>query len=230
MSKDTHYDKEALAELEQLYLRDSREFIDVLRIHRHDYLNHLQVIMGSIQLKRSDYALDYIKEVIDGLKKESRISNIKHPEVAALLLKKIHQAEEKAVTLEIDMESDLKGLKLPATDLVRIIGNLIDNALYAVAALTESDRKVEVLFAEGDSEYIIEVFNNKPVVPVEVQEKIFHKGFTTKGIEGSGLGLYIVKELVTENGGTIDFTSNEEEGTTFTIRFSKETCESEKQS
>ncbi|KNZ69065.1 signal transduction histidine kinase regulating citrate/malate metabolism [Thermincola ferriacetica] len=214
--------REQEAEVYKVHLEENRELIDVLRSHRHDFLNHLQVIMGCIHLNRAENALNYINEVVDSLKNESLISNMEHPEVAALLFKKMHHAEQDGIRLVVRPESDLRGLDLPASVISRILGNLVDNAFYAVKGLpAEEDRTVEITFSEDSRRFIIKVCNSKPAIPPELQEKVFQKGFTTKGRNGSGLGLYIVKELTEKHGGTVELTSNEEKGTVFAICFPK---------
>jgi signal transduction histidine kinase len=52
----------------------------------------------------------------------------------------------------------------------------------------------------------------------EVKEKIFGSFFSTKGSQGTGLGLLVSRKLIEEHGGTIDVTSQLGEGTTFTVR------------
>ena len=51
-----------------------------------------------------------------------------------------------------------------------------------------------------------------------VQKKIFQTFFSTKGSRGTGLGLMIAKKIVDEHGGTIFFSSEPGQGTTFTVR------------
>ncbi|GAB4263752.1 sensor histidine kinase [Thermincola ferriacetica] len=201
---------------------DSREIIEILRLYRHDFLNHLQVITGFIQLNRPDNALNYINEVVDALKKQSLISNMEHPEVASLLFKKMYYAEREGIRFTVEPGSNLRGLDIPASVISGIIGNLVDNALYAARNLPPGeDRTVEIAFGEDNRCFFIEVWYKRPVIPPELQEKVFRKNFTTKGSEGTGFGLFIVKELAEAHGGTVELTSNEEEGTVFTFTFPK---------
>jgi signal transduction histidine kinase len=53
-----------------------------------------------------------------------------------------------------------------------------------------------------------------------MEKKIFDPFFTTKGPdEGQGLGLYIVQQIITKYGGTIELDRGRGTGTTFVIRF-----------
>lgn len=203
-------------------LIESKEMLDVLRTHRHDFKNQLQVIYGAIQLEKLDYALNYIKTIDEELIVGTAITNLKQFELASLIYKKMHYAEHNALKFIASIESDFANLKISPIDLCRIAGNLIDNALFAVEQLSAEDRVVEITTDEDENFYILEVFNKNPVISQEIQCKIFEQGFTTKGIQGSGLGLHIVKSLTEKYNGEIKLVSDEENGTLFTIKFPKE--------
>ncbi|KNZ69066.1 signal transduction histidine kinase regulating citrate/malate metabolism [Thermincola ferriacetica] len=211
--------KEKEAELNQACLKESQELVGILRTHRHDFFNHLQVIMGSIQLGKKDHALQYIKEVTDRLKTDTSISNLEHPEIAALLLKKRHNAESRGIRFSVDLKSKLLGLKISAITISQIIGNLIDHALDAAENVSADDRQVKVTFSENGEGFFLEVACRRPLVPEQLRDKIFEKGFSAKGLEGSGLGLHTVKKLTEKHGGTVSLTGNEEVGTVFTVYF-----------
>jgi len=70
-----------------------------------------------------------------------------------------------------------------------------------------------------DNSYIIEVEDNGSGIPDEYQTKIFDMFFRAhQGIEGSGLGLYIVVDTLNVLKGKIDFTSKTRKGTTFRVQ------------
>jgi signal transduction histidine kinase len=71
--------------------------------------------------------------------------------------------------------------------------------------------------SEGD-EALVQVADNGCGMTPEVQAKIWEPFFTTKGKEGTGLGLDISRKLIVSHGGTITFTSAPGAGTTFEIR------------
>lgn len=208
--------KEMEYEVEKVRMVENRTLVDVLRSNRHDFSNHLQVILGYIQLKKSDMAVHYIKEITGRLGGQTSISNIKDMGVAALLLKKENLAESRGLQLNINIETDLSDLTVPSSDLIRILGNLIDNALDAVGKVP-SNPPVNVFIRKERSVFKFTVSNREPLIPPEVKDRVFDKGFTTKGEDGSGLGLYIVRELVQKNGGTAELISNGEHGTKFTV-------------
>ena len=76
------------------------------------------------------------------------------------------------------------------------------------------------LSAKHDSKNVtLEIADTGPGVSKENQRKIFEPFHSTKGLKGSGLGLYIVKQLVERNGGKIDLKSKVGQGTVFSLRF-----------
>jgi signal transduction histidine kinase len=100
--------------------------------------------------------------------------------------------------------------------LKQILLNIIMNALQAM----ENDGGkllVETASAGADKVSII-VTDNGPGIPTESIDRIFDRYFTTKAPgEGTGLGLFVTKNLVDSMGGDIKVTSINGEGTTFIV-------------
>ncbi|RIV44490.1 sensor histidine kinase [Flagellimonas pelagia] len=109
--------------------------------------------------------------------------------------------------------------KLDRTQLIRVITNLVKNAIQAVPDV-ESPRILVTVATEGPH-VKISVADNGVGILDENREKVFEPKFTTKS-SGTGLGLGMVKNIVENYGGTINFTSKIGKGTVFTIRFPKE--------
>lgn len=215
-------EKEYELEINKRMLQKNQEMIRVLRSHRHDFQNHLQVIMGLVQLGRNEGAVSYIKEVVQSFRESSSPVNIKNIDLAALFISKQQQAEDRGIRLELELRSDLGGLVVPAADISRILGNLVDNAFDAVEELDDpAERLVKVSFQEDEAHFIISVLNERPLIPETIQDKIFQPGFSTKGVRGTGLGLAIVQELTEKHGGSVHLVSNAETGTVFTLKFPK---------
>jgi len=110
-----------------------------------------------------------------------------------------------------------KNLEMTAdkNQLVRIMNNLINNAIQAVPENQEA--LIRITAQKEDSETIrISVQDNGTGIPEERREKIFEPRFTTK-TKGMGLGLAMVKSIVDSFKGKIWFESEEGKGTTFHI-------------
>jgi signal transduction histidine kinase len=104
--------------------------------------------------------------------------------------------------------------KLDKTQLIRIVTNLVKNAIQALAEL--EIKKIEVTVNETDNEVIIKVADNGQGISEQDKAKVFEPKFTTKS-SGMGLGLPMVKNIVDTYGGSITFTSKLNKGTVFEI-------------
>jgi len=189
----------------------------LLRCQRHDFLNHLQVVSGYIQMGKGNKASKYIQEINQNLRGIRVISGLNMPEASVLLLAKREEAAKYNIDFNYDLKTDLSNVKIKEYDLVRILSNLIDNAIYELKKEDISDQKIinVVMDKIGENLYV-EIFNSGSFIPDT--ERIFNYGFTTKGTNGSGSGLYIVNDLVKNKyNGNIDVESSEHLGTNFKI-------------
>ncbi|MFQ0814017.1 ATPase [Brucella anthropi] len=113
--------------------------------------------------------------------------------------------------------SDLKVIG-PSIRLEQVFINLFQNALEAVDS-KEHDGRIEVrTHVEGDK-VVIRVCDNGPGMPQHIRDNLFSP-FNTSKEKGLGLGLVIVKEIVTDYGGTISVQSSTK-GTSFHIELRK---------
>lgn len=205
-------------------LRESIEnlsrFNDRLRSDRHDYLNHLQVVYGLMELGEYDEMEAYFRNVYRELLKTGKAIKTSKPAINALLAAKSAEADAKGIELVIEVKSDLSTLGMEDWELCKVLSNLIDNALRALEDSDRAEKQLRVDITETQEGYVFEVGNNGPAIPEEMRETIFRRGFTTKKGEGHGQGLAIVSDILTENRGTITLKSDERE-TLFTVVFDK---------
>jgi two-component system nitrogen regulation sensor histidine kinase NtrY len=103
---------------------------------------------------------------------------------------------------------------LDKTQLIRIVTNLVKNALQATENEENPLINIEVI-SEGSTIKII-VSDNGKGISAEVKDLIFEPKFTTKS-SGMGLGLPMIKNIIEAYDGIISFTSNEGVGTVFTV-------------
>jgi len=112
--------------------------------------------------------------------------------------------------------SVLAPVRCDATLLRQVLANLVDNALKY------SDQDVLVSITDATASVRIEVVDRGPGIPPAEQERIFEKFFRldadmAEGVGGSGLGLYISREIVAQLGGTLTVDSRPGSGSTFTV-------------
>ena len=107
----------------------------------------------------------------------------------------------------------------------QVVTNLVMNALdHAFESKPQGTMTIAVATAPDQGEIDLSFHDDGRGIPPAAREKIFEPFFTTRrGAGGSGLGLHIVYNLVTQSlGGRITVDSAEGEGTTFHIRFPRE--------
>lgn len=210
-------ERESEAEKVMVRLEEAEKLITTLRSKHHDFVNHLQVILGLIQLKMDNDAADYIKGLSKDLIQIEKLVSLKRPEVAALISSKL--ASLSYLQASLDINTTLAELSIPPEKLVSILGNLLDNAIYETSFY--KDKWIKIRIDQEDEWFIFEITNPGTIAP-EIRERIFEPGFTTKGQEGTGMGLFIVKNLVRECGGTISFDSRDDDiMTVFAVRLPK---------
>jgi two-component system nitrogen regulation sensor histidine kinase NtrY len=108
--------------------------------------------------------------------------------------------------------------KLDRTQLIRIITNLVKNAIQAISE--NENPKVDIELMDDNKNVIITVSDNGHGITEENIPKVFEPKFTTK-TSGMGLGLAMIKNIIETYKGSINFTSTEEEGTTFKVTLPK---------
>jgi two-component system, NtrC family, nitrogen regulation sensor histidine kinase NtrY len=105
--------------------------------------------------------------------------------------------------------------KMDRTQLVRIINNLVKNAIQAIPE-NQIEKAVLVAVKKVENAVLISVSDNGIGIETENIDRIFEPKFTTK-TSGMGLGLGIIKNIIENYKGTITFESEFEKGTTFTV-------------
>ena len=113
--------------------------------------------------------------------------------------------------VKLDAQGDLWGDWDPDR-IAQVISNLVGNALQ------HSDGEVAVSL-RGEKDFVVlETRNGGPAIPSEVLPHVFEPGRRGDARSGGlGLGLFIVQQIVLAHGGSIEVTSSEDAGTTFTL-------------
>lgn len=186
--------KEALSSVENLN--------NSLRAQRHDFLNHLQVVYGLIEMDEYDEARNYINKVYNDILSVSRFLKTANPAVNALLQAKLMTAEKNNINAQIDVSSRLENLPLPSWELCRVLGNLIDNAVSSLCN-KHDNRFLQIEIKEDVKRFIFVVKDNGAGIPEDIINKIFEPGFTTKN-NGEGMGLAIVRKILSNYSGEIE--------------------------
>jgi two-component system CitB family sensor kinase len=215
----TMRDSTELAAL-QGQLSSHKSVTDTLRAQTHEFANQLHTISGLVQLGEYDSVRDLVGTLT---RRRAEISDavtqrISDPAVAALLIAKTSLAAESGVDLELDPISHLGALDPAlATDVITLLGNLIDNAVDVSVGST--DACVTVHIDDGDG-LQISVSDSGPGVPEHLREAIFARGVTSKTDVpgGRGIGLALVRLVTAQHGGNVEVRDAADGGAQFVVR------------
>ncbi|MEO0190335.1 MAG: ATP-binding protein [candidate division WOR-3 bacterium] len=122
------------------------------------------------------------------------------------------QARKKGVTIRENIEENIEFLGNEG-EIKRAVLNIILNAMEAVPEMTG---EIKVSLRKEKKGLLIEIKDNGPGIPPEIQKRIFEPYFTTR-TGGTGLGLYIAHRIIKDHDGIIMVGSTPEQGSTFTI-------------
>jgi len=118
--------------------------------------------------------------------------------------------------LQLDLDPKLPRIFADPQGIHRCLLNLLTNA---IDALDEEEGEVKISTQkQGESEILITVDDNGAGIPEHIRQRIFDVFFSTKGSQGTGLGLAVTKKIIEEHGGSIEVQSSEDQGTKFFIR------------
>lgn len=127
-----------------------------------------------------------------------------------------YEAARRGVVVLKQFDYTLPVIRLDANVLKQILLNIIMNALHAMEH--DGGKLLVETAPAGSGTICFTITDNGPGIPTESIERIFDRYYTTKKAgEGTGLGLFVTKNLVENMGGEITVTSRKGGGTTFTV-------------
>src|SRR4029434_4297211 len=124
------------------------------------------------------------------------------------------EATVRDIEIVVKLPDTLPSVRADLGQLTQALVNLVINAIQAV----ERNGRIEVIARTDEPGEIlsIEVRDTGPGIPFEKQSAIFEPFFTTK-TEGSGLGLWIVQQIITAHRGLVEVSNAANAGATFTL-------------
>lgn len=208
-------------------LSQVKRYADNLRIMRHEQLNWTATLAGLLHMQRYDEAIRYVEAQSEGAQEILDFISQRFSSAAlcGLLLGKYSSAKEKGVELRFDPACQLGQIPaaLNETELMSIIGNLLDNAVDATLHCDAPHEAVELYISDNGNELVIEVADRGTGIAPEVRDTLFEQGVTTKDDKGDhGIGLHLVASHVAQAHGSIEVSDNEPHGTIFSLFIPKQ--------
>jgi signal transduction histidine kinase len=175
--------------------------------------------------KNIEKELNMIDEILTSFRTDESLDLSQHIDIRNLIQSILDELafELKRKNVKVLMDKSLpETFKSNQTIMKHIFLNLIDNACKYMP-LKNSGNEIQISFVKDDASMIFRVSDNGNGIPKEKQDFIFdsyQKAVTSPDESGGkGLGLALVKNMVGKIKGEISFSSKENKGTTFFIRF-----------
>jgi signal transduction histidine kinase len=182
--------------------------------------NILKTTLNGLQVFNEQ--TDAIHSFVDNYRKISKIPQpVFKPFDIADWVEQLHivytaKMSEQGILFKIHHDMGQKSLLADKNLINQVMFNLINNAIDAVME-NEKDRRISIEISQSAPNRLqIVVFNNGPLIPPEIQEKIFIPFFTTKK-HGSGIGLSICQEIMKLHRGSLTVISSQNSLTSFII-------------
>lgn len=190
-----------------------------LRTQRHEFANRLHTISGLLEIGQIDDAAHYLQQTLE-------TGPLKHPVehgdrlqdsyLQAFVGAKGSQAAEKGVLLRVGDGTLIGGVVVDPQDVTTVLGNLIDNAVFAAVRGRSDARWVEIELLSDEAVLHLVVADSGDGVQVDA-ERPFVEGYTTApdvgdSSHGHGLGLALSRQIARRRGGDVWLASPGEPG------------------
>ena len=128
-----------------------------------------------------------------------------------------HELKNAYIYMNVVMKTDENQvIRGNVNSLVQVVNNMISNAIQAYDG--KHDQNIEVAVSKKENDIVISITDFAGGLPKEVQDRLFKEMVTTKGKNGTGLGLYMsYSNIKAHFGGDITYVTEEGKGTTFNI-------------
>jgi nitrogen fixation/metabolism regulation signal transduction histidine kinase len=125
-----------------------------------------------------------------------------------------HPCKSRGISCSVSTGPENLSISADEAQLKQVLINLVKNAMEALEGVDCPE--IEISVKRILHQVSIEVHNNGPAIPSDILEKIFVPFYSTKA-EGSGIGLSLSRQIISNHGGQIGVESKEDQGTTFKV-------------
>lgn len=195
------------------YVNNLQDIVTLIRKEKHDFMNHINTIFAMTKIKKPnsiEMIEKYVTKLTNNLHSSYKFYDTGNMYIDGLFSIKSNICFDNNIELIVDSEVPINLADVDDCDLAGIIGNIINNAIECLVNNPNIvDKKIWLQTLIKVNKFHIKIGNNGPEIHKSHLNRIFENGFTTKeNSSDHGFGLYITKQLVSKNGGTILITSN----------------------
>ena len=187
--------------MQKQHYEELTQKMDEISKMRHDMRHHLRTVMAYAQQEKYEELMKYLQEYASVMTKEEKtVCYCRNMAVDAVIHFYAGELKQRGILLEYDMMLP-ENISISDTDLCKIYGNLLENAVDAVAEQSgEKNPYVKILTKIKNKKLLIEISNT---YTNEIQRKE-DRFYSTKH-EGFGIGTASVSEVVQKAGGYVTF-------------------------
>ena len=201
-------------------LANIEQYVDSLRAQRHNFMNQLHVITGLIELEKYDDVTHFVKVLNRDFHEQIGFlsDKIKSSAMVGFFLGKFNEAKEEGVTLSMDPDSYFPNVEITQFihSLLISIGVMLDNAYEAVQLSETKEVSFYIHYNSDEKVVALRVSDSGSGMSDTVKQKVFDRGFSTKGPK-RGYGLDTLQSIVHDYNGMIELQSQVGKGTTFYV-------------
>ncbi|MGC5324821.1 sensor histidine kinase [Brevibacillus sp. SYSU BS000544] len=192
------------------YLQNIDDLLTSIRSIKHDAVNHYTAINGMLQFGSYELATDYVNQLNnEATNIITVVDDVKNPAVSALLHSKMAVCIANRIDMCITVTSVSQLKYMKSSELILILGNLVDNSIRATLEELEENRFIRIEWSQLGRKQQITIENSGPCIPEDVLPHIFDLSYSTKPSGNGGSGLSIVKRIVERYKGSIIITSKD---------------------
>ncbi|TEB16449.1 sensory histidine kinase DcuS [Pelotomaculum sp. FP] len=140
------------------------KLLDAIQVQRHDFLNHLQVISGLLQMNKVDRVMDYLNQVCIEIAQYSKTARVAIPELTAALIIAINDAAMYQIELVLNITSDLSESAVPGPVVGEVLELCLRSAFETMSAPEIVDRRIEVVLGESERKYTCRLLFPEPLL------------------------------------------------------------------
>ncbi|MGD6776923.1 sensor histidine kinase [Sutcliffiella horikoshii] len=195
------------------------ETFRIVRSERHDFLKHVSAVHFMLENGKAQEAKLYLDDLVEDYEETNYSIRGERGVVAGVLHQMYRRGKASGVSVVYDLDLPLSTLPIGDQKIVALLGNMLSNSLDACEEWQRERGQQAMLtlqFYKRSGLYMLTCKNNTLPVPVDVLDSLFASyGHTTKGGDHEGLGTKIIKDIVEEHQGFLDFVCKNEE---FTVK------------
>lgn len=188
------------------------EFLQQMAAEQHEFSKHLKtlkaILDGDEGAQRVQAAKGYVEQLISGDNAYRSTVYAGDGVLSAVLYSKQKEAEHKGILLST-LVSETVAFPCTQTEMVELVGNLLDNAFEAVESMNDERRKVFFEIGRRENSVFIQTINSMPASFLGTG-KMVELGTSTKKGHLRGYGLFNVKSIAEQHGGKLEIRQNED--------------------